>query len=101
MKRIASCILIVVTVFLLLPTLFSGCIAKKYYTMEDFDSIIIGQSTMKDVFVIAPTKYAVVTSYGSLVEYPMQNGRWIQIRTYGPNGIVFAIEEVDEAVMDD
>ena len=65
-----------------------------YYEKEDFQSIIIGESTFQDVYKIASEGAIQITSYGGFCEYPMQNGGYIRIKFYGKDMIVGAIEEV-------
>lgn len=67
---------------------------RDYYCKEDFESIIIGESTYKDVYNIAPPESVPVASYGVLCEYPMQNGGCLRIKCCGKDLIVDAIEEV-------
>ena len=88
--------------------LLSGCSAKlskddldktstkDHYRMEDFQTIIVGESTHQDVYKIGPTGAIQVTSYGGFCEYPMQNGGYIRIKFYGPDLVVGAIEEIEQ-----
>lgn len=72
---------------------YSGEISMKdYYDKEDFQSIVIGKSTYKDVYSIAPPQFIQVTSYGGFCEYPMQNGECLRIKFYGKEMIVGMIE---------
>jgi hypothetical protein len=85
--------------------LFSGCCPRsnindfgeesmiEYYQKEDFQSIIIGESTFLDVYIVAPTESMQVTSYGGFCEYPMEDGGYVRIKFYGEDLIVGAIEE--------
>ena len=59
-------------------------IVNKCYGMEDFDAIVIGESTFYDVCAIVPTSKMLVTSYGGLCQYPMNDGRFICVEFYGP-----------------
>ena len=64
------------------------------YRIEDFESIIIGESTFKDVYETVAAESMQVTSYGGFCEYPMQDGGCIRVKFYGKDLIVGAIEEV-------
>lgn len=66
---------------------------KDYYSKEDFDSIVIGESVFQDVYNIAPPESLQVTSYGGLCKYPMQSGGYIWIKFLGKELVVGAIEE--------
>ena len=66
---------------------------RKYYTKEDFQFIVVGESTYYDVYNVVPADSMQVTSYGGFCEYPMQNGVYIRIKFYGTDLIVGAIEE--------
>lgn len=65
---------------------------KEYYSKEDFQSIVIGESTYQDVYNIVPLESIQVTSYGGMCEYPMQDGGCIRIKFYGKELIVGMIE---------
>lgn len=66
------------------------------YEPEDFDSIVMGQSDLKDVARIAWCDEVLVTSYGGCTYYPMEDGRWIVVRYTGPEMVVWKIEIMDE-----
>jgi len=63
-----------------------------YYSLEDFESIIVGESNHKDVYKVAPSDIMYITSYGGICEYPMENGDYIRITFYGKELIVGSIE---------
>lgn len=63
-----------------------------YYTLDDFQSIIVGESTFQDVYDIAPPISLTTTSYGGFCEYPSADGKYIHIKFYGAEMIVGAIE---------
>lgn len=65
---------------------------KSYYTLDDFQSIVIGESTFQDVYDIAPPISLTTTSYGGFCEYPSADGKYIHIKFYGAEMIVGAIE---------
>lgn len=67
---------------------------KDHYTREDFQSIVIGESTYQDVYAIAPMEALQITSYGGFCDYPMQNGGYVRIKFYEKNLIVGDIEEI-------
>ncbi len=64
----------------------------KYYSINDFEHIVEGKSTYKDVYDIAPPESVQVTSYGVMCEYPMEDGGCIRIKFYGEESIVGTIE---------
>ncbi len=64
---------------------------EKYYTMEDFQSIVIGESTLDDVDKIAPMNSLQVTAEGFMYRYPMEDGRYICIKFFGKELIVSSI----------
>lgn len=68
---------------------------KEYYSMEDFDSIIIKESTYKDVFEIAPIDSMQITSYGGFCILPKKDGGFIRIDFVGNDLIVSNITEVN------
>lgn len=70
-----------------------GMNMKDYYSKEDFDSIIIGESVFQDVYNISAPESFQVTSYGGLCKYPMQSGGYIWIKFLGKELVVGAIEE--------
>ena len=72
---------------------------KKYYSMEDFQSVVVGESTDWDVFRIAPSEPFIATSYGALCEFPMEDGRYIQIKFLGSEMIVGSVEVVEESAV--
>ena len=67
---------------------------KDYYVVEDFNSIIIGESSYKDVYEIAALDSIQITSYGGFCEYPMKDGRIIRIEFTGKDLIVSNIKIV-------
>lgn len=77
----------------------SEALLMDYYTKETFKSIIVGESTYRDVYVIAPTELMLVTSYGGLCEYPMKNGGYVRIKYYSEDLVVGSIEEVSESLI--
>lgn len=91
---------------LIFMTVLSGCDSMSssnnsdgvamgdYYKIEDFQAIVIGESTLHNVYEIAPVESMQVTSYGGFCEYPMQDGGCIRIEFYGEDLIVGAIEEI-------
>lgn len=84
-KKAAVIAIIVCIVVLCAAILFRG---SKYYELDDFDSIIIGESMLSDVYSVAPNNWLVVTSYGGYVEYPMEDGCRIIVEFYGPDKVV-------------
>lgn len=102
MKRIKKFSRVIV-IYIVLIVSFAACNSSSnipdkeaeavYYNINDFQSLIIGESTFKDVYNIAPdfTMYAV--SYGALCEYLSDAGGKIYVRLYGKELIVGEIEE--------
>ena len=70
---------------------------KAFYSMEDFQSLVLSESTLKDLQRIAPAETISVTSYGGVCEYPTENGGKIQVKLHfqpdSEEWIVMAIEE--------
>ena len=69
--------------------------SQNYYTLEDFESIVVGKSNHTDVYIIAPTATMQCTSYGGKCEYMMENGNLICIKFYGEELIVGSIEIIE------
>lgn len=71
--------------------LTAGCKAKDdgfYYELEDFESIVMGQSTAQDLLNLAPCDLAFPSAQGLLFIYPMEDGKWIVVKFYNnPNGV--------------
>ena len=67
------------------------------YTIEDFNTIVIGQSTYQDVNKVAPMLEMEITSEGGIYDYPMKNGGSVRITFVfaGENLVVHSIEEID------
>ena len=96
---------LILTIISLLLTLLVGCgrepklhrapaaEMKEHYTMEDFKTITIGESTYWDVYLVAPSQSMQVTSYGGICEYPMENGGRICVKFLGKDLIVGTIEQ--------
>ena len=86
--------------------LTAGCKAKDdgiYYELEDFESIVMGQSTLRDVYELVPFDEAWPSAQGLLLRYPTEDGKWIVVKFYNiPNGggeldfVVRAIEIWDD-----
>jgi len=71
---------------------------KQYYTMDDFDSIVVGESTLADVIALYPPEESsttIPTAVGTFSDYPMQGGGYIRIKFYGKDLIVFSIEKIE------
>ena len=65
------------------------------YTLEDFDSIVVSESTLEDLNRIAVCDQLYVTSFGGVLEYPTEDGHWIRIKIVGANAVVESIEVVE------
>lgn len=65
------------------------------YTLEDFDSIVVSESTLEDLNRIAVCDRLYVTSFGGVLEYPTADGHWIRIKIVGENAVVESIEVVE------
>lgn len=72
----------------------------QYYTIEDFDFVVIDKTTIDDIYeVVQVNKFSdkvAATSYGASQTFPMQDGRFIEIKYKGPDMVVFSIEIVKE-----
>ena len=75
----------------------NGTAMKEFYSIEDFQSLVLSESTLKDLQRIAPAETISVTSYGGVCEYPTENGGKIQVKLHfqpdSEEWIVMAIEE--------
>ena len=78
----------------------ASCRAKpKYYTLEDFDFVVIGETTSEAVDEKIFSKHSCIvaaTSFGAVQSYPMKDGRYITIKYLGPDMVVGSIEITDE-----
>lgn len=97
-------IILLILSLILIVTLFFGCIYLDVnenntvtYEMQDFSDITVGKSTANDVYEIAPIDTMIVTSFGGVIEYPMKDGSYIQIKCLGPELTVTSIEKVDSS----
>ena len=90
-KRMLTIVLVAVFILSLSAC---GNNQDKTYSKEDFQSIIIGESTFKDVYKIAPLGTMNVTSFGGECEYPTENGGIIRVCFYGEDLVVGSIEEI-------
>ena len=92
-KRILCCLCVcLLTLMLAACEQGMGNRGQKYYSMNDFEHIVEGESTYQDVYDIAPPESVQVTSYGVMCEYPMEDGGCIRIKFYGEEPIVGTIE---------
>lgn len=69
-------------------------IENKHYTENDFQSIVVGESTVWDVYKVAPNVSFYAASYGAFCELPMENGKYMRIKFLGSNMTVESIEVV-------
>ena len=87
--------------FCLLIIFLEGCSNNKIgeksnmYSLDQFDSIIVGESTSRDVRNIVSNETLLVTSFGAVSEYPAADGQYIRIKYTGSDLIVSSIELVD------
>ncbi len=101
---IKSRLFLTITVCFICVAMLVGCESEKhpsgkeYYTISDFDDIIIGESTIDDIYSITSNVPFYASSYGFLIELPKEGGGYIHIKCYGPEGIVGSIEEVSKSV---
>lgn len=70
--------------------------AMKYYRIEQFSNLTVKQSTLQDVQNIEPELALIVTSFGAVTDFPMENGQYIRIEFVGSEMIVDSIEIVDK-----
>lgn len=98
MKKTIGCILI--ACLLLCTLLFFNSDRESIkttdtYTLEDFDSIVVSESTLEDLNRIAVCDRLYLTSFGGVLEYPTEDGRWIRIKIVGANSVVESVEIVE------
>ena len=55
---------------------------KEYYSLEDFQSLVLWESTLADLHNIAGAETITMTSYGGVCEYPTTSGKTIQVKLY-------------------
>lgn len=67
----------------------------KYYHMGMFDSLSLNESTLKDVLAITPDFTLIMTSFGGVAEFSVENEQYIQIKFVGKEMVVSSIELVD------
>lgn len=98
-----------ITIFILLGVflfcMIIGCIivkryTKQYYTLDDFQSIAVGESTVEDVCKIALVKEFGPTGYGGICEFPMEDGNYILVKFYGSELVVGEIEISKESIFE-
>ena len=63
--------------------------------MEDFDFVVIGKTTMNDIFEVVQNDEITTASFGAVQTFPMEDGKFIEIKYMGPDMIVFSIEIVE------
>lgn len=91
------CIILLLTAaVLLLKHKNKGGQTANTYSLTQFNDIIPASSTIEDVRKIVSIKTLYVTSFGGVAEFPSNDGRWIQIKLYGPDLIVESIAIVDK-----
>ena len=97
----ALCLLMAVTGCKSNTTDATDATVSRYYTMADFQTITVGESTFSDVHKIAPSGSPIyVTSYGGFCEFPAENGGCIRIKFYGADQVVGSIEEDSEKTLE-
>ena len=64
------------------------------YEANDFNSIQVDVSTLKDVYDLAHPETMQITSYGGFCDFPLKNGNLLRIKFHGKDLIVFSIEEI-------
>ncbi len=62
------------------------------YCLEDFRTIVPGESTFHDVYEVTSNGVCHVTSYGGYSEYPLKDGGILRIKFYGKDLVVGEIE---------
>ena len=73
-------------------------VTNSYYSLDDFDCIMIGKSTYNDLSDVFGTILVCYTSYGGICEFPMENGNYIQIKFYGSDMVIEDIYVSDESL---
>ena len=66
--------------------------STSYYSIEQFSSLVLKESTVSDVEKIANIDRLYCTSFGAVAEFPTEDNRWIQIRLTGADLIVDSIQ---------
>ena len=66
--------------------------APSFYSADTFSSVVVGVSTIHDVYEIAPMQELLATSYGALCKYPISSTECLCIKFYGSEMVVGAIE---------
>lgn len=100
MRNYALWVLILIVVaFLLMCLLAKHIVAQQdqtenpqFYRVDTFSSIVVGTSTLRDVYEIAPMQELLATSYGALCKYPISDTECLCIKFYGSEMVVGAIE---------
>ena len=65
----------------------------RYFTLEDFSSIVIGESTIEDVFnITGSVTPMVMMSPGGVCEYPMRDGKCIRVEFFSAEFVVYDIK---------
>ena len=80
MKKVFRLLTHIAICIILLLDLISCRSKSQYYTMEDFDFVVIGETTIKDVeniFASKITDSLPATSFGTVQDFPMEDGRFI------------------------
>ena len=67
-------------------------VSMQYYTMDDFNTIIVGKSTYRDVYEVAKPELVQATSYGCYCLFDTNDNNKICIKFYGSDLIVGHIE---------
>ena len=96
MKRQSRMLIAISAILCVLILCTTVCLLRnKYYDLNDFDSIVIGESSIMDVWLIAPNNMFCVTSYGGCLEYDMKDGGRIIVEFQGPDYVVRNIRIIE------
>jgi len=67
---------------------------EKYFCLEDFEDIVLDETTLFDMDERYMRGEMMVTSYGGCCDYPTEDGGYIRIKFYGPEMVVGNIEYI-------
>lgn len=67
--------------------------SKQFYNENDFDFIIVGETTIHDVYKVAQTQVIYPAWYGSYCDYPLDDGSCIRVK-FDYKDVVCGVEEV-------
>ncbi len=90
-KLILGLFVIITSLFLLFSIMFINSF-DKVYNLSDFNEIVIDESTLNDVLIIAPQTIFYTTGKGGFCSIPLNDGNTLYIKFYGPEMLVSEME---------